>query len=238
MRSFLERALRTGLAVLAGLVALGLLAAAGGPGGGQTAEALTTIQGATDSQAGHARQSISRRDKRRIRRAYRLYSSGHKRKARRVMRKVRDRRRIPLRRLNQTHPLRAAVAGRRAGCGWASGTASWEVTFIGADVFKATLSQRYCWKRGRITDFNRPQVTGDITGFGELINFSYEGVVGGQSSWERWNGEKHGQRNTAKAVKFHACTPVPTGCIFGVDHIKGVALALLGNGTYGFGDSD
>jgi hypothetical protein len=238
MRSFLERPSRTGLPA-AMLLALGLLIAAEGSAGEGSTQATASIQGSAGSQAAHAQQlRISDRNKRRIRRAYRLYSSGHKRKARRVMRKVRDRRRIPLRRLNQTHPLRAAVAGRRAGCGWASGTASWEVTFIGADVFKATLSQRYCWKKGRITDFNRPQVTGDITGFGELINFSYEGVVGGQSGWERWNGEKHGQRNTAKAVKFHACTPVPTGCIFGVDHIKGVALALLGNGTYAFGDSD
>ena len=211
------------------LFAAVVLSSVGGAGAARPAGDVRVSESDDPVQA---RQALSRKNKRRVKRAFRLYRNGKPRRARRVLRKVK-RASIPLRRTDRLNK----VALRGSGCGIASGTASWEVDFIGTDVFKASLSQYYCWKKGKVVSYREPQVTGDITGFGEIINFSYEGVIASEGHWDRWEGHRHGARFTVRAMRFHACTPIPTGCIFPVDHDVAVALHLRGNGTFGFGQS-
>lgn len=99
-------------------------------------------------------------------------------------------------------------------------------------LFTATMTEDYCINgKGQITTYSSgPAVRGEVAGLGEGLNWDYRGVIGG-------SGPKLGCTNgvctgltTKRVVRFHQCTPIPTGCILGRDYDIRLILREFGGG--------
>jgi hypothetical protein len=229
--------------VSAGVTAM-LLAATLGAGSAGASEALAPNGREADGPgAKAARQHLSPRVKRQLRKAHRLLRRGHERKARRIGRRIRKRK-VPMRRRNRSRCITinaclGAHAARSRGCGTAAGQAVYDVDVLGFDAFKPSLAQRFCWKRGRITRLGGLSVQPNLTTFGSVINIHYEGVVYSDARWRRWRAARHGERVLVRVLRFTGCTGIPGvgGCLFPKDWNVGLALVMRGNGKFGFGSS-
>ena len=229
--------------VSAGVAALLLAATVGvGSAGASEPSALNEREG-DNRGANAARQHLSPKVKRQLRKAHRLLRHGHKRKARRVGRRIRKRR-VPMHRRNRSRCITinaclGAHAARSRGCGTAAGHAVYDVDVLGFDAFKPSLAQRFCWKRGRITRLGGVSVQSNLTTFGSVINIHYEGVLYSHARWRRWRGARHGERQLVRVLRFTGCTGIPEvgGCLFPKDWNVGLALVMRGNGRFGFGSS-
>jgi hypothetical protein len=237
------RSRRRSAIVIAGAAAMLVVAA---PGAGSAVASTTPARdgrAVDDAGAQAARKHLSPRVRRQLRKAHRLLRRGHERKARRLGRRIRKRR-VPMGRRNRSRCITinaclGAKAARSSGCGTASGHAVYDVDVVGFDAFKPSLTQRYCWKGGRITRLGGVSVQSNLTTFGSVINIHYEGVVYADASWRRWRGRRHGKRVLVRVLRFTGCTELPVvgGCLFPKDWNVGLALVMRGDGRFGFGSS-
>jgi hypothetical protein len=239
----MSRLRRRSAVVAVGMTAIlvaGMVAAASVEASDALARSAETFE---KSGALAARQNLSPKVRRQLRKAHRLLRQGSERKARRVGRRIRKRK-VPMRRRNRStcitiNACQAASAASGRGCGTASGDAVYDVDVLGFDAFKPSIAQSYCWKRGKVTDLGGIALQSNLTTFGSVINIHYEGVVYSNAYWERWRGEPHGKRVLVRVLKFTGCTGIPNigGCLFPKDWNVALALVMRGNGTFGFGSS-
>jgi hypothetical protein len=209
---------------------------------GTSVAAARSADAVGEQGAAAARQGLSPKVKRQLRKAHRLLRRGKEGRARHVGRRIRKRR-VPMRRKNRSECItinacrasRAALAAR--GCRTASGEALYDVDVLGFDAFKPSISKSYCWRRGKITDLGGISIQSNLTTFGSILNIDYEGVVYADAYWERWRGERHGKRVLVRVLKFTGCTEIPGigGCLFPKDWNVGLALVMRGDGAFGFG---
>lgn len=182
----------------------------------------------TDTDTAEAR--VTSDQARELRHGYHYYLTGHPKAAHRAFKRAyRSYANIPSHRVKWR--IVTPFSRRGENCRVTEWNTSTRARVIDAGLYSVKYVQRFCWGRRHgkhvVTDVSRLHARQDVTGLGEFLNWSAEGVTDSSHSW----CIAHVCHISTKEVRFHSCTPSGViGCIFPRDKDVWGWMYTYGNG--------